>query len=238
MPMAAHFDATESAAAISVVELPRPGIAIAEFDTAAYPFAPAFRDLLEIRDFAQIPSGRDLSDRQTAAANQTFRDALHKAPVDTPFMNLYYRFLRHQIPRLFGRGNPHTRHPVLRIQIPHSGSISGMHRDADYTGRWDYINGWVPMTSTPSEIALRVETGYDSQEFESIPLEYGQILFFDAGMLRHGSLANTLDQPRVSMDFRFAPKSESELKTHLVGHRPADLVKQSRLEYQRRQATT
>lgn len=209
----------------------RPGVLITTYDTATYPFAAAMCTALDVTDFSQVPSGANLDAQQAANLNSELRSRLKQLPRSAPIVTLYNRFLREFVHDLFGPRISYTQSPVLRVQVAHSGTISGLHRDAEYTGRWDYINGWLPMVDTPADRALRVETGYGTNEFEPIPLHYGQVLFFDAGMLQHGSPTNTSEHPRVSMDFRFAPTAASSLTEHITGHRPAHLVEATQLTF-------
>lgn len=189
---------------------------------------------LDVTDFSQLPSGANLDAQQASNLNAELRSQLKQLPRNAPIVALYNRFLRQYVRDLFGPRISYTQSPVLRVQVAHSATISGLHRDAEYTGRWDYINGWLPMLNTPADRALRVETGYGTNEFEPIPMEYGQVLFFDAGMLQHGSPTNSSDHPRVSMDFRFAPTAASTLTEHITGHRPAQLVEATQLTYAQR----
>ena len=204
---------------------------ITEYDTEEYPFAQVMLETLGIRDFSELPSGRDPGVIDPAEVNRHYRQLLKSLPIDHPLGNLYQRFVFTFVTSHFGTKISLTQRPVLRVQIAHSPSISGMHRDSEYTGRWDYLNGWLPMLDVPAESALHVETNYGSGVLEPVPLQYGQVLFFDAGMLGHGSPSNETDQPRVSMDFRFVPKTESPLQELIVGLRPPDLVAHSQAEF-------
>lgn|GEM_PF-1752809 len=204
---------------------------ITEYDTVEFPFAPVMLETLGIRDFSELPTGRDSGVVDPAEVNRRYRQQLQSLPLDHPLLLLYRKFFSQVVTSHFGTKTSLTRRPVLRVQIAHSPSISGMHRDSEYTGRWDYLNGWLPMLDVPAESALHVETNYGSGVLEPVPLRYGQVLFFDAGMLDHGSPSNDTDQPRVSMDFRFVPKTESPLQELIVGSRPADLVARSQAEF-------
>ena len=197
---------------------------ITEYDTEEFPFAQVMLKTLGLRDFSELPSGKDASVGDPAEVNRHYRQLLKSLPIDNPLGNLYQKFVSDFVARHFGKKISLTQRPVLRVQIAHSPSISGMHRDSEYIGRWDYLNGWLPMLDVPAESALHVETNYGSGVLEPVPLRYGQVLFFDAGMLAHGSPSNETDQPRVSMDFRFVPKSPSTLQELIVGSRPLDLV--------------
>ena len=222
---------------LRITTTPRPGIALATFDPDAYPFSLGMLQALDIDSFEEIGNVSSSTDRAgNNEANLRFRRSLKKMPTETPLIQTYHRFVADAVGPLFASALSYTQHPVPRVQIPYSDTISGLHRDADYTGRWDYINGWLPMTDTPPELALEVETGYGTDLFEPIPLTYGQVLFFDAAMLKHGSSQNETRQPRVSIDFRFVAKAPSALRSHLIGHRPPDLVKASQAEFRRLQA--
>lgn len=204
---------------------------ITEYDTSEFPFAEVMLETLGISDFSELPSGNDAGIGDPAEVNRHYRQLLKSLPVDHPLGNLYQKFVSNFVARHFGKKISLTQRPVLRVQIAHSPSISGMHRDSEYTGRWDYLNGWLPMLDVSAECALHVETHYGSGVLEPVPLRYGQVLFFDAGMLGHGSPSNDTDQPRVSMDFRFVPKSPSPLQELIVGSRPPELVASAKANF-------
>lgn len=211
---------------------------ITEYDTGEFPFAEVMLETLGINDFSELPSGNDAGIGDPTEVNTHYRQLLKSLPIDHPLGNLYQKFVSDVVARHFGQKISLTQRPVLRVQIAHSPSISGMHRDSEYTGRWDYLNGWLPMLDVPAESALRVETNYGSGVFEPVPLRYGQIMFFDAGMLGHGSPSNDTDHPRVSMDFRFVPRSPTPLQELIVGSRPPELVARSKANYEMLNSTS
>lgn len=201
---------------------------IATYDTVRWPFAGAMLDLLGLASFDDLPIGDPVDAQAAHRVNRAYRRSLAQAPLDHAFFDVYRSFAQEWIPSLFGARVPYTERPVLRVQIGRSPSISAPHRDVDYTARWDYLNAWIPMTDVPAETAMRVETSYGSGVMEPHAVRYGEVLLFDGGALEHFSPANTTLRPRVSVDFRFAPRQETALSRRLLSGRPADVQERHR----------
>lgn len=196
---------------------------IAAYDPVRWPFAEAMCELLGVASLEELPVG-DVSDPLVAShVNRDFRRMLASSPLDRPFFDVYRSFVGEWITQLFGSRISHTERPVLRVQIAHSPSISAPHRDVDYTSRWDYLNAWLPMVDVPAETAIRVESSYGSGVMRPHPVRHGEVLLFDGGALEHFSPANTTSRPRVSMDFRFAPRQPSRLMRRLLSARPPEV---------------
>ena len=198
---------------------------VAEYDTSQYPFANAMLDALNLRTFADLPDGAHSS--QARENNGRYRKNLRSLALGHPLFELYRTFVSTFVADQFAGVFSFIERPVLRVQLAHSPSISGAHRDAEYTGRLDYVNAWLPMLDVPARSAMQVEMDYGSGILKPVPVAYGQVLFFDGGLLMHGSPPNTTGIPRVSMDFRFVPQKDSALRESLVGMRPPELVAQT-----------
>ncbi len=193
------------------------------YDTGRFPFAPLMCEELGISSFSELPIGDPEDTHAALAVNRGFRRQLEQTPLDGPLLTTFREFMSFVMSPLFGPRISHTQRPVLRIQIGQSPSISAPHRDVDYTRRWDYINGWIPMLDVPADLGLRVETSYGSGDFRSAPLRYGEFLLFDGGALEHYSPSNRTLSPRVSLDFRFTPRQPSALAERLLSARPPDI---------------
>jgi len=196
---------------------------IAAYDAGRWPFTEAMCDLLGVTSLDELPIGNASDPLAASNVNREFRRMLASASLDRPFFDVYRSFVSEWITQLFGPRISHTERPVLRVQIAHSPSISAPHRDVDYTARWDYLNAWLPMVDVPAETAIRVESSYGSGVMQPRPVSTGEVLLFDGGALEHFSPANTTSRPRVSMDFRFAPRQASRLMRRLLSARPPEV---------------
>ena len=105
------------------------------------------------------------------------------------------------------------------MHLAGSPSASSWHTDHQVTGRADQINVWLPFVTTCAANTLWVESGYGRGDYTPIPVQYGQMLLFDGGLLSHGTIENTSGKTRVSMDLRFAPKIPGVLE-HFLSSRP------------------
>ena len=199
------------------------------YDTDRWAFAEQMRAALGIASWDDLPAGDPADPAAAVELNRHYRRTLAQLPLEHPLRRMYREFVVAEIAPLFGGHVSYTETAVLRVQVAHSPSISALHRDVDYTGRWDYINAWVPLVDVPVELGLRVESSFDAPTVWTQGMTYGELLLFDGTALRHFSPANDADRPRVSMDFRFAPREPSALAARIRSARPAGIEQDYRL---------
>lgn len=140
--------------------------------------------------------------------NLAARELLKQAATSAWFWKVYRAFAINVIAPVFGNKLTYNWPPVFRVHMAGSPSISAWHRDVEVTGRDDLITVWIPFTDTFDTNSIWVETEYDSRKYASVEVKNGQALLFDSGYLWHGSVNNTTNITRVSMDFRVAPKRQ------------------------------
>lgn len=210
---------------------PVPGIATAwrlRYDVARYPFAEylakyVFRvpDLARLHEVWAGRKGGALDYRD----NLALREAMQRLPPGSAFYRIYGRFATRLVAPLFGGRISYSSAPKMRVHLAGTGSVSLWHRDADVTGRPDQINIWLPVTDSFGTNCLWVESDYGRGDHQPVPVRYGEALFFDGGLLSHGTVHNDTGATRVSFDLRFAPApgSAPELAARFLGHRPADI---------------
>lgn len=178
------------------------------YDTSEYPFAEVVAaEIFGISSLSLLPHcnwpGR--GDLTLSQRNMAMRSHLAAKAAGTSLMALYRRLVAEVVAPLFGGRISYTAKPTFRVQLPASPSISKWHTDVSVTGRTDQIGAWVPFTDAFDTAALWVESDYGLGDYGPVGVAYGEILLFDGGLLRHGSVPNTTAGTRVSMDFRFAP---------------------------------
>lgn len=184
------------------------------YDTSVFPFA----DLLETRIFKTSPlselhkSYRRFKRKRFGSDDLGYRDNLDLRKLmqdqsdDSSLIKLYRCFVAKVIAPNFGGRISYSSRPKMRVHLAQTPSVSKWHRDVDVTGRYDQINAFLPFTTCRDEAALWCESDYGLGDYSPIPLEYGQIFLFDGGCLSHGTVANSTNLTRVSLDFRFAPE--------------------------------
>jgi hypothetical protein len=186
-----------------------------EYDVASYPFARILeREVFRVRPLEQLhifwraqKKRQGGGDEPTYADNLTLRGLMQRQPDDSGLYKLYHAFIIREIAPLYGGKISYTNHPQMRVHLAGTPSVSKWHRDVDVTHRSDQINVFLPFTNCFGTNTLWCESDYGIQDYQPLPMTYGQAFFFDGGYLMHGSVANTSDVTRVSLDFRFAPIS-------------------------------
>jgi len=200
------------------------------YDTDRFPFARLAARALGVGRLEELGSrslaakrSRDPSTVLATSDNLRLRACLAGLPDAHPLLALYRRLVREVVAPPFGGWLSVTQRPTFRVHLPGTPGVSGWHRDADVTGRMDYINAWVPFVDAAGTTALHVEPEYDSEEHLPVDVPYGQVLVFDGGLLSHGSVTNTTDRSRVSLDFRFTPWTDDggQRPTSVLAARPA-----------------
>ncbi len=197
------------------------------FDADAYPLARLAAEALGLTSWDELPQGDPREPQSAAQINAGFRRAGAGIPVESPFIMAFRDFGFEVLMPSVGVPISFTQRPVLRVQIGHSPSISAPHRDVEYTGRFDYVNGWMPLTPTSLATSLRIETDYGSGIYAPRLVPFGEFLLFDGGLLEHWSGENTTPVPRVSIDFRFVLKADCSLRRRLLGSRPVHAIERS-----------
>lgn len=206
---------------------------IGRFDVQRYPFAEAVgrgcfggADLSRLHLAAAAARRRRGRPRATCAAdNLAFRARLARLSPQSDVLRLYHAFACRVVAPLFGGRISYTSRPTFRVHMPDTQAVSLWHRDADVTGRLDQINVWLPFTPVSGANALWIEQHYGAGDYAPVTLAYGEFLCFDGGLLMHGSVENTSQTTRVSLDFRFAPLSrEPGADLGILQARPRDQV--------------
>jgi len=98
--------------------------------------------------------------------------------------------------------------PTFRVHMPGNVSVGEWHRDSDYAHDVHEENFWLPVTDAPVGRTVAVEFVQGSGVFNEVPVDYGQVLWFDGANLLHGCHVNHTLATRVSFDFRVVPEAE------------------------------
>lgn len=181
------------------------------FDTERYPLAEAAAAVLGAADLGRLADDelgrlRDAHEREALTNEDSLRLRAKLAALTPahPLRALYQRLVNEVVAPPFGGRIQVTSKPTFRVHLAGTGSVSAWHRDADVTSRPDYITCWAPFVDTFGTNTLWVERDYGSGDHAPVSVHYGEILLFDGALLEHGSVPNTTEVSRVSMDFRFA----------------------------------
>jgi hypothetical protein len=202
------------------------------YDIETYPFARYFRDqVFRVSDLEKLHQSNLCRSGSPVGYpdNLRLRQWMQRLPLSSDFYAIYTGFVHQLVVRHFGGRISYAARPKMRVHLAGSGSVSRWHRDANVTGRLEQINIWLPVTNCFAGNTLWVEDDYGTEHYQPISVRLGQALFFDGGLLSHGSVANETDTSRVSFDLRFSPSSPtpSPMTLRLLGERPlASIVAQ------------
>jgi ectoine hydroxylase-related dioxygenase (phytanoyl-CoA dioxygenase family) len=184
------------------------------YETERFPLARAAAEALGVDRLDSLAETERERKRQEGKRPRLgYRDNMrlraHLAGLEAthPLLVLYNRLVYQVVAPAFGYKISYTASPTFRVHMAGTPSVSDWHRDADVTGRLDYLTGWVPFVDTFESNALWVEQHYGAGDYCPIPAAYGEIVIFDGAMARHGSQPNKTCVSRVSLDFRFVPKN-------------------------------
>ena len=199
------------------------------YDPELYPFTRYLRDQVFRVDDLENLHRSSLCKPGTPPGypdNLRLRQTMQHLPLSSDFYTIYTRFVHELVVRYFGGCISYAARPKMRVHLAGSGSVSRWHRDANVTGRLEQINIWLPATNCFAGNTLWVEDSYGTEHYQPIPVRLGQALFFDGGLLSHGSVANETDSSRVSFDLRFSASSRtpSAMTLRLLGERPSPSI--------------
>ncbi|WAS91139.1 hypothetical protein [Nannocystis punicea] len=216
MVMAAQAlaDVDRSQLAREAGALPQRTHVLLSYDTARFPFAAVIgRDVYKVKrlerlhEYVQQQREREgRPPRLSTKDNVRICEMMARQPEDADFWRLYHGFMLRVLAPLVGRGISYTSHPKLRIHLPGTGSVSSFHHDICVTKRPDQVNFWLPFVDVDGGATIWLESDYGRADFAPVPVRYGQVLIFDGGYLGHGSVDNTSEVTRVSLDMRFSYK--------------------------------
>jgi hypothetical protein len=200
-----------------------------DYDSNRYPFAHFLRTtVFAVENLAQLHQSHWIRPGSPVGYddNLRLRERMQRLPLHSTFYTIYERFVRELVVHHFGGRLSYSQRPKMRVHLAGSGSVSRWHRDAEVTGRLEQINLWLPLTHCFGGNTLWLEDDYGSAHYQPIAVRHGQALFFDGGLLAHGTVANHTESSRVSFDLRFAPSSArpSAMTTQLLGQHPPPSV--------------
>ncbi len=192
----------------------RPVFKFVSFDAQKYIFAKLFAmRALHVKDLSRFHEGVIARKRENGESseltyedNLAARELLNRSAAESWFWPLHRAFVANVIAPLFNHRVAYTWPPTFRVHMAGSPSVSDWHRDVEVTGRDELITVWMPFVDTFDTNSIWVETEYGNQNYAPIDVRHGQALLFDSGYLSHGSVSNTTNVTRVSMDFRVSPK--------------------------------
>lgn len=202
------------------------------YDTGKYPFAKIIaEDVYHIPDLSRLhvyvkkmKQQKGLPATLSYPDNLALRALMDGLKDDCRFYNVYRAFITEVLAPLFGGSIRFSAHPKFRVHLAETESVSKWHTDVEYTGRHEQVNAWLPFTDAFGTNTLWVESGYGNADYRPVDVMYGEVLLFDGGYLSHGTVPNTTDATRVSIDFRFHSTKEDLLKPDggILACRPKD----------------
>jgi hypothetical protein len=118
----------------------------------------------------------------------------------------FERFVREVVRPHYSSPIVYQRIPTFRLHFPGNISVGEFHRDRDYNHSEHEENFWVPLSDAKVGRTISIELVQQSGLFFEVPVDYGQILWFDGSNLLHGSKPNLTTITRASFDFRVLPE--------------------------------
>ena len=144
------------------------------------------------------------------AIDSEFRQDLDFEIRDIGFMDLYRDLLLWLKQELFKESIFYQTRPTFRLHYPgltsNQAGLGVMHTDRDWQHPPEEINFWMPIFNCFNTATLLLEDDFNTQKFNEMSLDFGQLLIFDSG-LYHGNQINKEKVSRYSMDFRIIPES-------------------------------
>ena len=207
------------------------------YDTKLFPFSAAACSVFKTKALDRLHEHwlrykirRGLPPTLCYSDNLSLRKILQNLDDSSEFYAIYNRFAAQVIGGAFGRKLSYSAHPKMRVHLAGTPTVSKWHRDADITNRPDQINVWLPFTNVSGSNSLWVESDYGKADYRPVTVSYGQALVFDGGFLSHGSVDNTTDNTRISIDFRFAVLGNSlpSVARNIFATRPSHLDRSQR----------
>lgn len=181
---------------------------VINFATDRYPFGKFLAEsVFKVTrlDWLHVYWGEQAGEKKASYAdNLELRKLMQNLADDSPFYNLYHKWIAEFIAPKFGKQISYSAHPKMRVHLARTSSVSDFHRDADVTGRFDQINCYLPFTDVFDTNTLWSESARDLEDYSPLNLKYGEALVWNGGFLKHGTFRNETNHTRVSCDFRFS----------------------------------
>lgn len=177
-------------------------IRLHDYPLKRFDFPAAVAKVLGLSDMAEVDrgftpeAGADLGD---TVAHRTFYAGFED------LRDLYQDFVVARIFPLFQQSICVQRTPTFRIAYPGGVAVREFHVDADYNHQHGTVNFWLPVTRAFDTNTMWMESAPGRGDYQPANLRPGQVLEFDATLLRHGNRPNTTESTRVSFDFRVIP---------------------------------
>lgn len=125
------------------------------------------------------------------------------------FINLYKSFVSEVLGPLFNEEKEliYQKTPSFRVNQPNGKAIYIAHCDGDenHNHPKGEINIFMPLTKAFGNNSMYVESIPGLADYQSVDLEFGEILMFYGNRLRHFNKTNDTGITRCSFDFRIIP---------------------------------
>jgi len=189
-------------------------VKIIEYDTKEFGFRKVVEDLfgseLESLDSEDAKSGLRIGEDTQTSLHNRFYEKVNSGSGWRELQDIYTSFLRHQVCSMFDEEVFMVqRFPSIRFSRPGAKAVYKWHSDGDASHGHPpgEINIYLPLTDSRGSATIWVESLPGLGDFQPVDLQYGQFLIAYLNRCRHGNVANTTGQTRVSFDFRVVPLS-------------------------------
>lgn len=173
------------------------------YQLSRFPFVAAVRRALEEEDLQALRApDASVWTRATDQSSEWHRRFYRNFD---EWRTLYERFVRWIVATHIREPAYFQAVPTVRLHLPGNVAVGEFHTDRDYGHPAGEFTFWVPITHAYGTNSLLLEASPGSGEYLRINARPGDVIVFEGGTVRHGSVVNTTGQSRVSFDFRCLP---------------------------------
>lgn len=188
---------------------------IFKYDTEEYNFRKIISNSLKDQNLENLHKEFDfyLLERNKDQSTQ-FHKNFYKNYDLNGFKELYEKFIKEFCCLLMDAKLVYQAKPTFRVHMPNNLGVGEFHKDSDYNHPLEEINLLVPVTEAKDTSTIWIESAPNLGDYKPINLQYGEILVFRGGLLKHGNKINETKKTRVSFDFRVIPEQEFKPNTY------------------------
>lgn len=188
---------------------------ILTYDKERFPFHELISQFINTKDLDELSSEKDTHKKENSFYKNMEQTPVFKqlyanleGPEGESFYQMYEKFITEVIRPLYDESIYYQSKPSHRILFKDIAGEARFHRDSDYGHSSDEVNYWLPQTPAFKSNSIWIESKPNTEDYEPVNLEVGQVLQFHGADLSHGAFPNTTGKTRVSFDFRVIPFSK------------------------------
>lgn len=187
---------------------------INKFNKEQYPFEQFFINLYNLKNLHDIHGIHaesvvfDMKNNSDTKLHKIFYDNIKTKNSD--FVRLYELFVNDYVTQIFDFDFIYQTLPTLRLHFDKNWATPEFHVDTQegYFHPHGEINCILPVTECFGNNSVWIENEPNRGNFHPVKMNFGDLLTFSGGTLRHGNKLNDTGLSRISFDFRIMPLSK------------------------------